>query len=130
MYMIKMYLGSNLNLSLDIYYNTHHVYRYKCHKNCAVKAPPSCGLPQGLIDFYRKQVLLSSQSPAVDQVSPVEPHSPRPKLEKSHTYDSDTREQFPIQDLTKEPKNGAYMPVCLFAGVHSRLYMYVLVSTW
>jgi len=64
------------------------------------------------MEYFRKHVLLtSSPSPSVENfVSPFEHNAPRPPMEKSNTYDSDTRD-FIIPDLTKEPKNGQFSPV-------------------
>lgn len=28
--------------------------KYKCHRDCECKVPPSCGLPRELVDEFRK----------------------------------------------------------------------------
>ena len=43
------------------------LFRYKCHKNCAKLAPPSCGLSRELIKYFKRHLLLG--------------HSPAPSLE-------------------------------------------------
>lgn len=30
--------------------------KYKCHRDCATKVPPSCKLPPGLIDYVRQRI--------------------------------------------------------------------------
>lgn len=100
-------------------------HRYKCHKGCATKAPPTCGLPQELMNYFRKQVAMTSSmerladqrvdststerlaDQRVDWVqSPSERSTPRPTIERSNTYDLDTREpEFLIQNLASEPTN-------------------------
>ncbi|XP_043464776.1 kinase suppressor of Ras 2 [Leptopilina heterotoma] len=41
--------------------------KYKCHRDCASKVPPSCGLPQELIDEFKKTL----QADSMVNVSPV-----------------------------------------------------------
>lgn len=92
------------------------IFRYKCHKSCAAKAPPSCGLPQELMNYFRKHLAMtSSMERLADQrvepaaQSPSERSTPRPPIERSNTYDLDTRDsrdpEFLIQDLASEPTN-------------------------
>lgn len=98
----------------------HHLFcRYKCHRGCAAKAPPSCGLPQELMNYFRKHMAItSSMERLADQrvdstaQSPSERSTPRPPMERSNTYDLDTRNsmdtrdpEFLIQDLASEPTN-------------------------
>ena len=35
--------------------------KYKCHRDCASKVPPSCGLPQELIDEFKRTLQADSQ---------------------------------------------------------------------
>lgn len=35
--------------------------KYKCHRDCASKVPPSCGLPQELIDEFKKTLQADSE---------------------------------------------------------------------
>lgn len=35
--------------------------KYKCHKDCASKVPPSCGLPQELIDEFKRTLQADSK---------------------------------------------------------------------
>ena len=86
------------------------ILRYRCHKTCAEKAPHNCGLPRELIDYFRKQVVLTStpSRSSENYVSTTEAHSTRPRLEKVSTVsepDSGKEMEFPIQELTKEPTN-------------------------
>ena len=74
------------------------------------------------MDFFRQQVQLTSSPASMDSyISSSDHYAQRPHLEKSSTYDADTREvlqdstgaqdQFVIQELTREPTKG--MCVCL-----------------
>lgn len=93
--------------------------KYKCHKTCAAKAPASCGLPQELMNYFRKHIsMTSSLERLADQrvesavQSPSERSTPRPPMERSNTYDLDTRDPgFLIQDLASEPTNFHYSPI-------------------
>lgn len=31
--------------------------KYKCHRDCESKVPPSCGLPQELFDEFKKKII-------------------------------------------------------------------------
>lgn len=78
------------------------------HKACAEKAPHNCGLPRELIDYFRKQVVLTSAlSPSNENfVSPSEGHSVRPPLQKVSTVsepDGGRDNEFVIHELSKEP---------------------------
>ena len=48
--------------------------KYKCHKECEYKVPPSCGLPSELIDYF-KQFVTAPGQPAT--APPPAGHSPR-----------------------------------------------------
>ena len=85
-------------------------FRYKCHKNCAAQAPPSCGLPKELMNFFRKHINLASSTERLAEQrvdpqvqSPMEWTPSRPPMERSSTFDLDTRDQFYIPDLASEP---------------------------
>ncbi|PSN43929.1 hypothetical protein C0J52_03779 [Blattella germanica] len=53
--------------------------KYKCHRDCESKVPPSCGLPRELVDEFRKtlqnEVFVPSQSPSLSRSSPSH-HTP------------------------------------------------------
>ncbi|XP_021926859.1 kinase suppressor of Ras 2 isoform X2 [Zootermopsis nevadensis] len=49
--------------------------KYKCHRDCESKVPPSCGLPRELVDEFRKRLqqpdgFLPNQSPSLSRSSP------------------------------------------------------------
>ncbi|PNF39105.1 hypothetical protein B7P43_G04148 [Cryptotermes secundus] len=48
--------------------------KYKCHRDCESKVPPSCGLPRELVDEFRRtlqpDVFLPNQSPSMSRSSP------------------------------------------------------------
>lgn len=49
--------------------------KYKCHRDCECKVPPSCGLPRELVDEFRKTLqqpdgFLSNHSPELGRPSP------------------------------------------------------------
>ncbi|XP_054257932.1 kinase suppressor of Ras 2 isoform X1 [Macrosteles quadrilineatus] len=54
--------------------------KYKCHRDCEPKVPPSCGLPRELVDEFRRtitgnqDVFAPSQSPIINRPSPS--HNP------------------------------------------------------
>lgn len=35
--------------------------KFRCHKECGPKVPPSCGLPQGFVDEFKKLFLPESE---------------------------------------------------------------------
>ncbi|KAL1140466.1 hypothetical protein AAG570_000398 [Ranatra chinensis] len=43
--------------------------KYKCHKDCESKVPPSCGLPRELVDEFKK-TLQPDESPSLGRPSP------------------------------------------------------------
>ncbi len=96
--------------------------KYKCHKNCSKKAPQSCGLPDGLMDFFRKQVMLtSSPSPSVDNfMSPTETQpSCRPFLSHASLdmVDMPDSPNFVIRELSKEPSSTSELILLNFAFI-------------
>ena len=82
--------------------------KYKCHKACSKNAPHSCGLPDGLMDFFRKQVMLtSSPAPSMD-MSPTETYPSRPILTGGNLdIDSPDSPGFMIHELSKEPSSSS-----------------------
>lgn len=49
--------------------------KYKCHRDCESKVPPSCGLPRELVDEFKRtiqqsDVFVPSQSPSLGRPSP------------------------------------------------------------
>ena len=90
-------------------------FRYRVHKGCAEKAPHNCGLPRELIDYFRKQVVLTSAlSPSNENfVSSSEGHSARPPLQKVSTVSEPDsgkeNDQFIIQELSKEPSKSKFV---------------------
>ncbi|XP_039292308.1 LOW QUALITY PROTEIN: kinase suppressor of Ras 2 [Nilaparvata lugens] len=58
--------------------------KYKCHRDCEAKVPPSCGLPKEFIEEFRKAVQIDghvpNQSPTIPRPSPS--HLPSAMLRK------------------------------------------------
>lgn len=94
--------------------------KYKCHKNCSKKAPQSCGLPEGLMDFFRKQLILtSSPSPSVDNfMSPTETQPSRPLISHASMDPGDIPEtpNFVIRELSKEPSTSSERYISKFSN--------------
>ena len=92
-------------------------FRYRVHKACAERAPHNCGLPRELIDYFRKQVVLTSAlSPSNENfVSPSEGHSARPPLQKVSTVSEPDsgkeNDHFVIHELSKEPSKSEFVLV-------------------
>lgn len=60
--------------------------KYKCHRDCEAKVPPSCGLPRELVDEFRRtlghsDVFVPSQSPISTRPSPS--HIPSSMLNRN-----------------------------------------------
>jgi len=83
------------------------------------------------MNFFRKHVALASSTERlaeqrVEPQSATERGSFRPPMERSSTYDldtrDDTRDQFYIPDLASEPTTSMF--VCVHACVHVCLYIF------
>ncbi|EFX69435.1 hypothetical protein DAPPUDRAFT_329047 [Daphnia pulex] len=45
--------------------------KYKCHRDCAIKVPPSCKLPPGLIDYVRQRINDGPQTPIMQRTTGI-----------------------------------------------------------
>ena len=138
-YMLLVFLNSSVTrLYLSVYrlifiikLSTHtcvlllQFFRFRVHKACAEKAPHNCGLPRELIEYFRRQVVLTSAlSPSNENfVSPSEGHSARPPLQKVSTVSEPDsgkeNDQFVIHELSKEPSKSEFV-VNYWRGKHDR----------
>ena len=50
--------------------------KYRCHKDCELRVPPSCGLPEDLVKYYYQQI-----SKGGSPILPRLPHSPSTNTE-------------------------------------------------
>ncbi|XP_063222865.1 kinase suppressor of Ras 2 [Bacillus rossius redtenbacheri] len=41
--------------------------KYKCHRDCEAKVPPSCGLPRQFVDEFKRTCGFSTQSPSLER---------------------------------------------------------------
>ncbi|KAL5477154.1 hypothetical protein EMCRGX_G023906 [Ephydatia muelleri] len=63
--------------------------KYTCHKSCATKVPPACGLPQGLMDFFRQQLRQKTSSSGQCVDTTASRHAPAqqsPDLKREGPY--------------------------------------------
>lgn len=42
--------------------------KYLCHKNCAARAPPSCGLPEAFVDMFAQTITTNNNRPGDDSL--------------------------------------------------------------
>uniref|UniRef100_T1KLM3 Protein kinase domain-containing protein n=2 Tax=Tetranychus urticae TaxID=32264 RepID=T1KLM3_TETUR len=78
--------------------------KYRCHRECVDKVPPSCGLPNKYVDFFREtmknegRIIINNTSPAADES----------RSERLRQNSLTMREwDIPYDELTIEEKIGA-----------------------
>lgn len=73
--------------------------KYRCHKECASKVPPSCGLPPELFTIFKETVQNnnSSRSPvsSTSLINQQPPQTPQSKLNKKNKFKTNMKKSSP-----------------------------------
>ncbi|CAG2065939.1 unnamed protein product, partial [Timema podura] len=91
--------------------------KYKCHRDCEAKVPPSCGLPRELVDEFKRKLqsdgFLPNQSPSMGRPTISSPSHPsnllatlaRRDRKRSHPQPSINIPPFPVSRLLYSSSN-------------------------
>ena len=86
--------------------------KFRCHRDCEANVPPSCGLPDDLMNFYLTQISIRKEG------SPIMPS--RPNAPSSTSYSSGFN----------HPSHGLHIPAYPDSSSNTSRYVRILIPSY